>query len=162
MSTPSNVNLPPSAYRGIDRVNAALCRWVSIGTLIMVLLTFLIVVFRYGFQMGWIALQESVMYLHALVFMVGIAHTLRGGWSRSRGCGVQKNVASKAGLGKPDRNTYFSDPGLCHGDSDQFSLCGKVLGIARIFSGGGRVAAGVFAQIAHSAFCQPHPFAGTQ
>lgn len=77
MSTPSNVNTPSPVYRGIDRVNAALCRWVSIGTLIMVLLTFLIVVFRYGFQMGWIALQESVMYLHALVFMVGIAHTLR-------------------------------------------------------------------------------------
>ncbi|WP_414828572.1 TRAP transporter small permease subunit [Alteromonas sp. H39] len=77
MSTPSSNHVDEPAYRTIDKFNAALCRWVSIGTLIMVLLTFLIVVLRYGFQMGWIALQESVMYLHALVFMVGIAHTLR-------------------------------------------------------------------------------------
>jgi TRAP-type mannitol/chloroaromatic compound transport system permease small subunit len=43
----------------------------------MVLLTFLIVVLRYGFNLGWIAMQESVMYLHAMVFLVGAAHTLR-------------------------------------------------------------------------------------
>lgn len=77
MSTPSNAGGQTPAYRMIDRLNAALCRWVSLGTLLMVLVTFLVVVLRYGFQQGWIALQESVMYLHALVFMVGIAHTLR-------------------------------------------------------------------------------------
>lgn len=50
---------------------------VSAFTLLMVLLTFLIVVLRYGFDLGWIAMQESVMYLHALVFTVGIAYTWR-------------------------------------------------------------------------------------
>lgn len=77
MSTSSNSDAQTPPYRVIDKLNAVLCRWVSIGTLLMVLLTFLIVVLRYGFQQGWIALQESVLYLHALVFMVGIAHTLR-------------------------------------------------------------------------------------
>ncbi len=43
----------------------------------MVLLTFLIVVLRYGFNLGWIAMQESVMYLHSMVFLLGAAHTLR-------------------------------------------------------------------------------------
>lgn len=46
-------------------------------TLLMVLLTFLVVVLRYGFDLGWIALQESVTYLHALNFMLGAAFTLK-------------------------------------------------------------------------------------
>lgn len=61
----------------IDSLNDFLCRLVSWFTLFMVLLTFLIVVLRYGFNLGWIAMQESVMYLHAMVFLVGAAHTLR-------------------------------------------------------------------------------------
>jgi len=45
-------------------------------TLLMVLLTFTVVVLRYGFNLGWIWLQESVTYLHAIVFMVAAAWTL--------------------------------------------------------------------------------------
>jgi TRAP-type mannitol/chloroaromatic compound transport system permease small subunit len=61
----------------IDSLNDFLCRLVSWFTLFMVLLTFLIVVLRYGFNLGWIAMQESVMYLHGMVFLLGAAHTLR-------------------------------------------------------------------------------------
>ena len=61
----------------IDSLNEFLCKIVSWFTLTMVLLTFLIVVLRYGFNLGWIAMQESVMYLHAMVFLLGAAHTLR-------------------------------------------------------------------------------------
>ena len=43
----------------------------------MVVLTFVIVVLRYGFNIGSIALQESVTYLHAMVFLLGAAYTLR-------------------------------------------------------------------------------------
>ncbi|MBT0585914.1 TRAP transporter small permease subunit [Alteromonas sp. SM 2104] len=43
----------------------------------MALITFLVVVLRYGVGIGWLALQESVMYLHAMVFMLGAAYTLR-------------------------------------------------------------------------------------
>jgi TRAP-type mannitol/chloroaromatic compound transport system permease small subunit len=42
----------------------------------MTLITFVVVVLRYGFDTGWIALQESVMYLHAFLFMLGAAYTL--------------------------------------------------------------------------------------
>ncbi|MBT8063683.1 MAG: TRAP transporter small permease subunit [Xanthomonadales bacterium] len=43
----------------------------------MTLLTFGIVVLRYGFNLGWIWLQESVVYLHAMVFMVAAAWTFQ-------------------------------------------------------------------------------------
>ncbi|MCZ2722695.1 TRAP transporter small permease subunit [Marinomonas sp. 15G1-11] len=46
-------------------------------TLAMMLLTCLIVLLRYGFNIGSIALQESVLYLHALVFMLGAAYTFK-------------------------------------------------------------------------------------
>lgn len=46
-------------------------------TLAVVVLTFCIVVLRYGFSQGWIALQESVTYLHAAVFMLAAAWTLQ-------------------------------------------------------------------------------------
>ena len=48
-------------------------RGVSWFTLVMVVLTFGIVILRYGLNQGWIWLQESVTYLHAMVFMVAAA-----------------------------------------------------------------------------------------
>jgi len=46
-------------------------------TLALVLVTFTVVVLRYAFQFGSIAMQESILYLHASVFMLGAAYTLR-------------------------------------------------------------------------------------
>lgn len=46
-------------------------------TVVMVLLTFTIVVLRYGFNLGWIWLQESVTYLHVAVFTVVAAWALQ-------------------------------------------------------------------------------------
>ena len=43
----------------------------------MVVTTFFIVVLRYIFNFGSIALQESVSYMHAMVFMLGAAYTLK-------------------------------------------------------------------------------------
>ena len=50
---------------------------VSWMTLLMVILMTLVVVLRYGFNLGWIALQESVLYLHALALMLGMSVTLK-------------------------------------------------------------------------------------
>ena len=36
----------------------------------MVLVTFFIVLLRYGFSLGWIWLQESVTWMHAAVFLL--------------------------------------------------------------------------------------------
>ena len=43
----------------------------------MVLVTFLVVLLRYAFDLGWIAMQESVTYMHAALFMLGAAYTLQ-------------------------------------------------------------------------------------
>jgi TRAP-type mannitol/chloroaromatic compound transport system permease small subunit len=43
----------------------------------MMLLTCLIVLLRYGLGIGSIALQESVLYMHAMVFMLGAAYTFK-------------------------------------------------------------------------------------
>lgn len=43
----------------------------------MVITTFVVVVLRYAFNIGWIALQESVLYMHAIVFMLGAAYTFK-------------------------------------------------------------------------------------
>ncbi|MDQ7016633.1 MAG: TRAP transporter small permease subunit [Gammaproteobacteria bacterium] len=51
--------------------------WVSWLSLLMVLVTFLIVVLRYGFNLGWISMQESVVYMHALLFLLASAYTLK-------------------------------------------------------------------------------------
>jgi len=43
----------------------------------MVIVTFVIVVMRYVFDAGLIWLQESVIWMHAVVFMMGAAYTLQ-------------------------------------------------------------------------------------
>jgi len=71
------------AISAIDRFTDWTGRMVSWLTLAMVLMTLVVVVLRYYFQSGSIALQESITYLHGLVFMLGIAFTLqRGGHVR--------------------------------------------------------------------------------
>ena len=57
--------------RGIDRLNETVGRTVAWLVLAMVLVQFLVVVMRYAFGLGSIWLQESIVYLHALLFMVG-------------------------------------------------------------------------------------------
>jgi len=63
----------------IDGITEFTGKIISWFTLIMVLLTFAIVVLRYGFNLGWVAMQESVLYFHGLTFMLGAAYTLKDG-----------------------------------------------------------------------------------
>ena len=58
----------------INEVIGKSLAWLTLG---MVLLTFTIVVLRGIFNIGWIAMQESVSYMHAAVFMLGAAYTLK-------------------------------------------------------------------------------------
>lgn len=67
----------------IDRFIAVTGRALAWLTVAMVLVTVLVVVMRYVFGMGSIALQEAITYLHASVFLLGVAYTLqRGGHVR--------------------------------------------------------------------------------
>ena len=52
-------------------------RSISWLVLIMVLVTFSVVILRYVFDAGWIALQESISYFHSIVFLLGAAYTLK-------------------------------------------------------------------------------------
>lgn len=52
-------------------------RVVSWLTLFMVVVTFVVVLLRYLFDSGWIAVQESIGAMHAAVFLIGAAYTLR-------------------------------------------------------------------------------------
>ena len=65
--------------RAIDAINEHVGRVASWLALIMVLLQFVVVVMRYIFGVGFIAMQEGVIYLHATLFMVGAGYTLLHG-----------------------------------------------------------------------------------
>ena len=60
----------------INKINVTLGKFFSWALLIMVLLTCIIVVLRYLFNLGFIWMQELVRYLYACVFMVCAAYTL--------------------------------------------------------------------------------------
>lgn len=61
---------------GLDRINrlvGSIVRWCA---LLMVLIQFVIVLLRYVFGFSSIALNESVLYLHSSLFMLGAGYTL--------------------------------------------------------------------------------------
>ena len=60
----------------IDRISHATGKLVGWLTLLMVIVTCIIVVMRYVFDAGLIWLQESVIWMHGTVFMLGAAYTL--------------------------------------------------------------------------------------
>ena len=59
---------------GFSEWTGRLIAWL---TLLMVVVTFVVVVMRYVFEQGSIALQESVIYMHSFVFLLGAAYTLK-------------------------------------------------------------------------------------
>jgi TRAP-type mannitol/chloroaromatic compound transport system permease small subunit len=61
----------------IDGLSNRLGRIFSWLTLAMVFVMAAIVVLRYVFQIGSIALQESVIYINAFIFTFGVAYTLK-------------------------------------------------------------------------------------
>ena len=61
----------------LDRISAVTGRVTAWLTLFMVVVTFIVVVMRYLFDAGFIWVQESVVWMHAVVFMLGAAYTLR-------------------------------------------------------------------------------------
>jgi TRAP-type mannitol/chloroaromatic compound transport system permease small subunit len=62
-----------SIFRLTERCGQSIA-WLLLA---MVLLQVVVVVLRYGLNTGSIALQESVTYLHATAFLMGMAYTLK-------------------------------------------------------------------------------------
>ncbi|SHK87757.1 TRAP transporter small permease subunit [Halomonas caseinilytica] len=67
----------PRLLARLDHLSEWLGRSLSWLILVMMLIQFLIVVLRYAFSINSIPMQESVMYLHATVFMLAASYTLR-------------------------------------------------------------------------------------
>lgn len=62
--------------RWIDWLNEKVGRAVSWLTVSMVLVTFLVATLRYGFNVGWVWMQESYVWMHGTIFMVAVGYTL--------------------------------------------------------------------------------------
>lgn len=64
----------------IDRLNDSVGKGVSYLVLIMVLLTCLIAILRYVFKIGFISMQDAVIYMHSAAFLLPAAVALRLGY----------------------------------------------------------------------------------
>jgi TRAP-type mannitol/chloroaromatic compound transport system permease small subunit len=62
--------------RSIDIFNEQLGRIVSWFALILVLMQFAVVLLRYVFGLGFIPMQESIVFMHAMLFLVAAGYTL--------------------------------------------------------------------------------------
>ena len=65
-----------SLATAINRLNNFVGKWTAWLALTMVLVQFVVVVMRYIFGIGSIMMQESVIYMHGILFMVGAGYTL--------------------------------------------------------------------------------------
>lgn len=60
----------------IDSINRAVGQFAAWLGLIMVLTQFFVVIIRYVFAFGSIQMQESILYMHGMLFMFGAGYTL--------------------------------------------------------------------------------------
>lgn len=60
--------------RRFSEMSGRLIAWLMLP---MVIGTFVVVVLRYAFDLGWIWMQESITWMHAAVFMLATAYTLK-------------------------------------------------------------------------------------
>lgn len=75
MSQPTRLLLAMTAFvDALSEWTGRAAAWLTLG---MVVLTFAVVVLRYFFNIGWVAMQEGVMSMFALVFLLGAAYTLK-------------------------------------------------------------------------------------
>lgn len=65
-----------SLATAINRLNNSVGKWTAWLALTMVLVQFVVVVMRYIFGIGSIMMQESVIYMHGILFMAGAGYTL--------------------------------------------------------------------------------------
>ncbi len=77
LGTPYLLITLKTALSAVEKFTEVTGRFISWATVTMVILVVLVVITRYFLGLGSIALQESVTYLHCLVFMMGFAFTLK-------------------------------------------------------------------------------------
>ncbi len=65
-----------SLARGIDTINETIGRVISWLALGMVLIQVIVVIMRYVFGLSVLTMQESIWYMHSIVFLVAAGYTL--------------------------------------------------------------------------------------
>lgn len=68
---------PPMFIHRLESIAELSGRVLAWLTLAIAILTALVVLLRYWFGLGGVALQEAIIYCHALVFWLGAAYTLK-------------------------------------------------------------------------------------
>ncbi len=63
--------------KAVDGLNERVGRATSWLVLTMVINTFLVATLRYGFNVGWVWLQELYVWMHGTIIMVAAGYTLR-------------------------------------------------------------------------------------
>ena len=61
----------------IDKLTDNIANGLLYVLIVLIVLVFSTVFFRYVFNMSYIIIQEIIMYLHALIFMFGISYALK-------------------------------------------------------------------------------------
>ena len=61
----------------IDRVTNNIAYILSYMLILLIIIVFSSVFFRYVLSISYVILQELIMYIHALIFMLGISYTLK-------------------------------------------------------------------------------------
>ena len=61
----------------IDKVIDNIAKILTYLLVSMIILVFITVIIRYMLNISYVALQELVMYFHALIFMFGVSYALR-------------------------------------------------------------------------------------
>jgi TRAP-type mannitol/chloroaromatic compound transport system permease small subunit len=73
MPATSKSRLLAARVRRFSELTGAVIAWLTVP---MVCGTFIIALLRYAFSLNWIWMQELVVWMHALVFMLAAAYTL--------------------------------------------------------------------------------------
>lgn len=63
--------------RTSEVINEAAGRWLSRLLPLMTAMTLAVIILGSAFRVGWVWMAESVVYMHAALFMLGAAYTLR-------------------------------------------------------------------------------------
>jgi TRAP-type mannitol/chloroaromatic compound transport system permease small subunit len=70
------LRMAAATVRVIDRVSLVTGALCAVLLVVMVLVQFVVVLLRYVFGLGFLHLQELVVYLHATIFLVAAGYTL--------------------------------------------------------------------------------------
>ncbi|MCW8836964.1 MAG: TRAP transporter small permease subunit [Rhodospirillales bacterium] len=70
------MNIFASLANAIDTINDRIGKITAWAALAMVIIQFVVVVMRYVFGIGSIMMQETIIYLHSILFLLGGGYTL--------------------------------------------------------------------------------------